>query len=142
MKLFAPPEYWQYDSAIRANWGCGPGGGLGDLLVPDRILGLNVKPACQIHDYYYRHWPDSSEDARYMADRVFKFNMLRILADNYHGRPIWPYVSALFFARRKFIDSYYITVRKYGGPAWHDDRNKEEEFKEVPVYELKRKLDV
>jgi len=141
MKLFAPPEYWQYDYEIRENWGCGPGG-WGDLLVPDTILGLNIKPACQIHDYYYRHWPDPSEDARHMADRIFKFNMLRILANHYTNRKLWPYLSALFFCRRKLIDHYYTTVHKYGGPAWHNDRNKEEEFREVPPYELKRKLDV
>ncbi|MHC4184133.1 MAG: hypothetical protein ACYSR0_12370, partial [Planctomycetota bacterium] len=70
LKLFAPPGYWETDKKIRDSWGCGPGG-LGDYLVPDTILGLSVKPACQIHDYYYRHWQDSSEDARSMADRIF-----------------------------------------------------------------------
>lgn len=141
MKLFAPPEYWNYDEDIRHNWGCGPGG-WGDLLVPDKILGLDIQPACSIHDYYYRHWHDASEDARYMADRVFKFNMLRILAYNYRHRKVRRWRSVLFIARRRFIDRYYTVVRRYGGPAWHDDRNKEEEFKEVKVYDLKRKLDV
>jgi hypothetical protein len=129
MKLFAPPEYWNFDESIRESWGCGPGG-WGDLLVPDKILGMDVKIACQIHDYYYRHWPDPSEDARYMADRIFKFNMLRILANNYIDKPLNKF-SLLFFLRRRLIRRYYLAVRNYGGPAWHDERNSEEDFREL-----------
>jgi hypothetical protein len=129
MKLFAPPEYWEIPKDTRDSWGCGPGG-WGDLLVPDKILGLDVKPACQIHDFYYRHWNDPSEDARFMADRVFKFNMLRILANSYMDRTLRRKLSWVFFWRRRLINKYYLAVRRYGGPAWHDERNTEEEFKE------------
>lgn len=129
MKLFAPPEYWKVDKDTRDSWGCGPGG-WGDLLVPDSILGLDVKPACQIHDYYYRHWHDSSEDARFMADRVFKFNMLRILANEYADRELSKW-NPFFLLRRRLIHRYYQAVRRYGGPAWHDERNTEDEFKDL-----------
>jgi len=127
-RLFAPLEYWQIPKGTRDSWGCGPGG-LGDYLVPDRILGLNVKPACQIHDFYYRHWKDPSEDARSMADRIFKWNMIRILV-NTHGKKKVGLKSWIFKIRLWLVGRYYKAVREYGGPAWHDERNKIEDFQE------------
>ena len=52
--LLAPDSYWTaIDEWIENNTGgCGPGK-VGDYFVPDLMLLLNVKPACQIHDYQY-----------------------------------------------------------------------------------------
>ena len=47
--------------------GCGPGG-IGDMLVPDRMWFLSVKPACRVHDWMYT-WGVTKEDKK-LADEV------------------------------------------------------------------------
>ena len=72
IQLFADPECWKFQKEHPdefATFGCGPGG-IGDWFVPDTIWFLNIKPACQIHDWYYRFQPGASEEDRAAADRI------------------------------------------------------------------------
>jgi hypothetical protein len=116
IKLYAEPECWKFKEKhpdIFSSFGCGPGG-IGDFLVPDTVWGLSIKPACQIHDWYYRFYPYRTEADRKIADTIFGNNMLRIV--NY-------YTKSRFLRRRRYIRTgiYYKAVRSLGGPAWHDE---------------------
>lgn len=56
--------------------GCGPGR-LGNILVPDTILGVNIGPACRIHDY---GWHVAEEGTDVDTDDIELFaNGFRIL---------------------------------------------------------------
>ena len=121
MKLFAPKEYWNVPKEIRNSWGCGPGG-LGDWLVPDTVYGLSIKSACMIHDWYYRHYEDDTEYGRKIADRVFRNNMIRIVTHKSKSRIL----ERLRLIR---INTYYLSVRKFGAPAYFEDRNTEMEYR-------------
>lgn len=122
-KLYAPESYWKYD---RANLeevinGCGPSGWK-SRLVPDSILGVSIKVACEIHDFMY--FFGENEEDREEADRTFLNNMLRIVEAE----------SAWFgskWARRRLVLYYYSSVRDFGGRYFWDDKNSEAEFKEI-----------
>lgn len=126
MKLFADPACWKFRSEHPEEWesfACGPGD-YGDYLVPDKILFLSVNEACRIHDWYYRFWPENTEDARSMADRILLNNMLRIIYNQTSGK--W-----LKRARSRVALIYFRAVRSYGATAFFEDRNLEVEYKEV-----------
>jgi len=126
VELFAHQQVWSFAENFPdefASYGCGPGG-WGDRLVPDTVYGLSIKPACQIHDTYYRHWPDSSEQARNMIDRIFKNNMIRIV--DYYTSVGW-----LRWLRRRRCIKYYKMVKNFGGPAFYGERNEDNQMQEV-----------
>lgn len=124
-KLFAPKECWEFQEE-HPEWfeeyGCGPGK-LGDWLVPDTIWFLSIKPACQIHDWYYREW--DGED-RKEADVVFSNNMQRIIKASTKNR--W-----LLERRLKRAELYYQMVRKRGSSSFWENRNSNEEYREVKI---------
>lgn len=126
MKLFACPECWLFAEEHPedfASFGCGPGG-LGDRLVPDTMYGLDISDACRIHDWYYRFYPENTEEARAMADRVLKNNLLRIVREKTKS-------SILLWLRERRCQTYYIMVRNFGAPAFFEERNSETELREV-----------
>ena len=128
VKLYAHPECWLFmEEHIEEfdSFGCGPGGA-GDKLVPDTMYGLDISPACRIHDWYYRFWPEDSEEARAMADRVMKNNLLRIVENKTKWR-------VLLWLRRRRCHTYYTMVRMFGAPSYFEDRNTEEFIGEVEV---------
>lgn len=92
--------------------GCGTGWNAG--LIPDTIYGLNITPACCIHDDRYERGGDASD--KEMADREFLSNMLSII-DNYKK---WYYPHWL--ARRRAM-TYYDAVVRAGTDAfnYHDN---------------------
>jgi hypothetical protein len=73
--LDASLYYWQVSASVLpgiAN-GCGPTK-VGDVVIPDRLPGgLDLRPACQIHDVDYGR----GKISRAMADARFIANMLR-----------------------------------------------------------------
>ena len=106
--LIAPDDFWYTDDtelALLAG-GCGPGG-VGDWFVPDTAYGLNIKPACFIHDYLYSlgstPW-DKNE-----ADEVFLDN-LRYIVNERGG---W-----LRRVRLCRVYSYYLAVSWFGNSAF------------------------
>jgi len=101
------PAYFEDDPDI-AN-GCGTSGWKGKF-VPDRIYGLKVTPACQIHDVDY-HFGTSIKD-KDQADRTFLNNMIRIIEAKKRS---WRWVS---FLRLRRARKYYLSVKYFGGPAF------------------------
>ncbi len=113
--LFAPASYVEAAPEVRriAVNGCGPGGWLADL-VPDTLYGLDVAPACNIHDWMYAAGQTIEDKAE--ADRVFLNNLLRLI-DAAGG---W---WVLRWLRRRRARTYYEAVRLFGGPAFWTGKN-------------------
>lgn len=76
-KLHAPASFRQANDDQRkaVSNGCGPQSKLGGI-VPDRLLGLSVTCACDIHDWSYNEGID-----RGYADRMFYRNMQIIIKE-------------------------------------------------------------
>ena len=73
--LCAPKSFWDatpYEIKKVCN-GCGAGGWKYDV-IPDTILGLVVKLACQIHDWMY-HFAIKLMDCKEFCDKTFLENM-------------------------------------------------------------------
>ena len=112
-KLWAPAAYTQATpkeiARVIGRGGCGGGDGIGDCLVPDKMWGLSVHPACMIHDWMY-DCGVTIEDKN-EADRVFLNNVLRII----DAANSWWWLRRL---RRRRAATYYHAVRLFGGPAF------------------------
>lgn len=123
LKLFAPKSYWSAppDVVDAVTGGCGPGG-FGDWLIPDTVWGLSVKPACRIHDWMYHVGADILDKEE--ADRTFANNMIRII----RAKTRLKILRLLRFRRAR---TYYWFVKEFGGPAFWDQKNAPEEFREV-----------
>lgn len=116
--LYAPPEYVNARPALRdlvAN-GCGASGWKVDL-VPDTVWGLSIKESCRIHDWMYAAGSTLADKEE--ADRVFLNNMLRLIEA---AGGWWPLPSL----RRRRALLYYEAVQNFGGPAFWQEKNKEE----------------
>ena len=116
--LYAPADYWCLSDAARAEIcdGCGPNF-LAEF-IPDKLLGLDISDACDIHDYMYA--VGRSEEDRHIADRVFLNNMLRII--NHDSKEV------LKPARRVMALTYYYIVRSFGAPWFWRGKNLPEEM--------------
>jgi hypothetical protein len=124
MRLFADEKCWQFAQRFPDAWvqfGCGPGK-FGAMIIPDRLLGISFKTACRIHDWYYQYAQDRTEEGLFAADRIFLNNMLRIVAAA--GG-----FQLLIWLRRRLAHMYFMSVRKWGGPCYHDSRNTSDEFR-------------
>lgn len=120
-KLYAPESYWNASPEVKEAIvnGCGTSGWKGSL-VPETVYGLSVHPACDIHDFMY--YQGSTLAEKQEADRVFLNNMLRIV----EAKGGW-----LYRLRRLRVHTYYEAVEHFGGPAFWDGKNKEENLREV-----------
>lgn len=128
MKLFAHRECWTFIEKFPKDFksfGCGPGG-IGDILVPDTMYGLDVSDACRIHDWYYRFYSDNTEEGRRVADDVFKNNLLRIVRAKSKSK-------ILRWLRVRRCRTYYSLVRFGGGPAYYEDRNPDSEYQVLDI---------
>ena len=120
VSLYAPPAFITATATVRelVTNGCGPGGWKVDL-VPDTIYGLDVSPACNIHDWMYAAGQNvADKDA---ADRVMLNNMLRLIAAA--AGPAW-----LGWLRRRRAQKYYLAVATFGGPAFWAGKNQQSEL--------------
>jgi|AntDeeMinimDraft_6_1070357.scaffolds.fasta_scaffold13169_2 hypothetical protein len=108
--LAAPRSFWNASQELRdaITGGCGPGG-VGDYFVPDTIYGLDMKPACKIHDWTFVVWNNKAGFKK--ANNLFKNNMIRINKQN-DG---WKLLSKL---RLKRIKKYYGAVHFFGEPSY------------------------
>ena len=127
LRLFADPDCWIFQEVYPdefESYGCGPGGA-GDSLVPDTVwFTVSIRPACRIHDWGYRHACDASEEGRKRHDRIFRNNALRIV--DYHTKS-----RILKWLRYRRVQTYYVMVRKFGSPAYWEERNKEQEYRKT-----------
>lgn len=119
--LYAPQSYVDALPETRAaiTNGCGAGGWKLDL-VPDSILGVDIAPACNIHDWMYSSGSTLADKQE--ADRVFLNNMLRIVEEKSGN-------FATRFIRRRLALHYYAAVRDYGSQYFWEDKNPPETFR-------------
>ncbi len=113
--LFAPQGYINASPLLRSRVvnGCGTDGWKGQL-VPEKIWGLPVTAACNIHDWMYSAGFDIADKRE--ADRAFLNNMLRLI-DAAGG------IGLLRWLRRKRALKYYQAVAEFGGAAFWDSKN-------------------
>ena len=106
--LIAPKSYLRASRAERAavSNGCGPQSHSRDL-VPDRLLGLPIGCACDVHDWMYEEGGDARD--RRVADAVFFLNMCKIIDDKGGILRIprkmlarWYFRGVVAFGRRAF----------------------------------------
>ena len=113
--LYAPESYLRAlpDVVAKIVNGCGPGGWKVDL-VPDTILLLSVKEACNIHDWCYSE--GSSEDYRLWADDLLHQNLRATI---FHAADTSWFARILMPHRLVRARGYYYAVRAFGSdPFW------------------------
>lgn len=129
-QLYAPASFVSASTRVRSRVtnGCGPAGWKYQL-IPDRIWGLDIRIACDVHDWMYSAG-ETIED-KDAADRTFHNNILRLIAAA--GGPWW-----LQKLRRMAAYRYYKAVSIAGGPAFWQGKNLNTELFTV---ELKGEFD-
>ena len=110
--LAAPWSFWTASEDLRRDVvnGCGPGG-IGDLIVPDRILGLNMRPACEIHDWTFAVW--NCKEGFVLSNNIFLNNMVRIN----HQHNGWAFLKR---KRLPIIRKYFKAVDVFGEAFYYD----------------------
>ena len=127
VKLYAPETYWKLtaDAVLEISNGCG-GKGVG-ALVPNKFITLNVRPACDIHDYMYH--VGEGDKGKLDADEVFLYNLVRICDERYiESKRRWLYKIRLWMCRK-----YYNVVKDFGGKWYWANKNKDSE---MGVYDI------
>lgn len=125
MELWAPIGYVAADRCD-----CGRNGWHRDL-VPDSLLGLDITPACCIHDFMYTVPLDAGLDYKEKADRVFLNNMLRLI----ENAGSWLVVKKL---RVTLAWLYYQAVVHFGGPSFWAGKNEPQNL--IPLDLVKTRL--
>jgi len=110
--LKAPEEWHNMNSLERSIYsnGCGPklNGDWVARLVPDFFYGLNIRLACDIHDYCWEV-SETTEDFE-ISDEGFRFNLFSIIESvKYPFSKRW-----LLWLRSYRATSYYRAVRGLG----------------------------
>jgi len=110
--LYAPESYRKASAELVKEIvnGCGSSKAKFDF-VPDTILGLSVKEACNIHDWMYSFGSNLADKEQ--ADRVMLNNCLRII--NTKG-------GVLMRWRRVRAKEYHLSVKYFGGPAYWEGK--------------------
>lgn len=121
--ITAPAEFWKYfdlmgEERLRKDgYGCGPGGGIGDWLVPDSMWFLCVWICCAIHDWMYR-----DKGACTVRDKEISDETLLINLTEWIDARSWPVIREIRMYRAM---SYYNAVNDGGdGSFWSDGKKK------------------
>lgn len=124
VKLYAPREYWLLNPIEKDKLcnGCGSRGF--GWSIPDRMYGLKISEACNIHDFMYKTMRTGQD--KEIADRTFLNNLLRIIEAKTKSR-------LLKFLRGRRAYAYYLAVKVFGGPAFWAEKNLIETFKYVEL---------
>ena len=111
--LYAPKEYCELtpETKKRIVNGCGAANARFDF-VPDRIWGLKITEACNIHDFMYQM--GATNEDKEIADRVFLNNLVRLIKAK--GGILKP----LRMIRAK---EYYLAVKFFGASAFWEGKN-------------------
>jgi len=111
-ELKAPQAWWDMNSLERSIYsnGCGPklNGNWLARLVPDFFYGLNIRLACDIHDYCW-YISETKEDFE-ISDEAFRFNLFSIV-ESVRYSWCWRW---LLWLRSYRATSYYRAVREVG----------------------------
>jgi len=99
---------------IGSSGGCGPGK-FGNMLVPDRIWFVNIKPACYCHDCRYHDLEDNVDttDERYKADKELFNNGEKIIRKESKNK-------FTRWLRMRVLLHYYMAV-DVAGHKWKGD---------------------
>lgn len=121
IQLFAPQGYIKLTPKKRKEIcnGCGAKGG---IPVPNTFWGLDIKEACNIHDYMYHMGKTHANKLE--ADRVFRNNLTRII----EARTSWGFLKRLRHRRKK---TYCLFVEEWGETAYWNGKNRPENMLEV-----------
>jgi hypothetical protein len=114
--------YWALPEKDRACFvnGCGPQSAKLDL-VPDELLGVDLGPACDIHDVCY-HFGSDEADKR-LADLVFLFNLLFSVNLHCCEEGIVDRMKRVFLRSMAF--NYYRAVSDWGSHAFWDGKDRQ-----------------
>ena len=114
MRLYKPDTYKNATNKERQEVcnGCGTKG-LGGVLVPDHMYGLDISEACDIHDWMYSEG-ETIQDKN-VADRAFLNNIVRIIECKSSKR--W-FKKPLITLRKRRALKYYHAVKYFGGTAF------------------------
>jgi hypothetical protein len=107
-KMLGPTSFFQATEEERKEHagGCGPGG-WGDLLVPDTVIGTDIQPACEIHDWMY-YWGTTREDKN-TSDLCLLWNGTSIIIEKH---------SILDLLRCRRMMTYFQAVSELGEKAF------------------------
>lgn len=103
--LRVPLDYYELKQDDRSEVlnTCGPDGFL-NKLVPNSVLGLEITPACQIHDWEFDKARNQKDFEK--ADKNFKGNLNYLNRKSKDGKLVK-------FLRRQIFKLYYFIVRQY-----------------------------
>lgn len=91
------------DAIMEMTNGCGREG-IEGRIVPDTIWGLDISPACRVHDYMYTH-ADALAEENY-ADAIFGANLISLIQQ----KTSFPLLKWLRLRRAyKYIDAVALT---------------------------------
>ena len=91
-----PKNIYSFDNC------CGPGKGIAEIAIPDKILGLKISAACFVHDYMWKNSQKSWVDFHH-SNSVFLNNILSIVTNETK-------YSFIRFIRCNMAITYYIAV--------------------------------
>ena len=76
-KLHVPPIFWKLSNEELNKYGCGPGEGIGDKIIPDTMYLLDVKVCCIVHDIDWEAATSMHDIMR--ANERFLINLIRLI---------------------------------------------------------------
>jgi len=118
--ITAPKEFWDAfneEKMRKDGYGCGPGKGIGDWIVPDSFWFLCVWLCCAIHDWMYRDKKAYTSRDKEISDEVLLINLTEWIGAN-----SWPIVREMRMYRAM---TYFNAVNDGGDSSfWCDGKTK------------------
>lgn len=116
VRILAPESFWDADQELIDSvvGGCGPGW-FGNLFVPNNLLGVKIKIACQIHDWCFLVWNDKKGFR--LANNIFNRNMNMTVSQKTKTK--WLKKPRLWVSV-----IYYQFVHRSGGLGYKDNHLK------------------
>lgn len=106
--LHFPPWWDKIPIAERMKGRCGAGDGLGEKIVPDSILGLNITPACAVHDKDWSpEWNPNILAALQLSEAEKNHKLLEI----FHNSNWWLHENILIIINNESANWFMIYIR-------------------------------
>jgi hypothetical protein len=99
--------------------GCGPAS-VKMKLIPDSILGVNFRDACNVHDACYHFGEDESD--KQFADELFLLNLVALINKHCPGSGLLDHGQRV--ACRSAAFDYYVAVAEFGDSAFWADKDR------------------